>query len=99
MLFRSSLFAQDVVKYRGGKLKQPIASLANGRVWGGAAALEIGLIDGIDTPEEYFSKSRTSPSFVDGKKTGLSSLLKGSISEVGVQVRNELFASFRPRWD
>lgn len=95
----AGMFAADVAQYRGGKLTQPIASLATGQVWGGAAALKLGLIDVVDTPESYFAKTATSPQFVDSNKTGWNAFLKSSLRDIGTQIKTEISAAFRPSWN
>jgi len=71
-------FKNQVKNSRGDKLKAPDSTLFNGHVWVGQEAVELGLVDGIDTIHRFVAKQfgtdKVTVEKVSKKKGPLSSL-------------------------
>lgn len=86
-------FRNDVISMRGAKLKIDAKTLTTGQVWIGQQALDIGLIDGLATPEEFFTQQGIKPQEYSVESNSLRSLTRGIVGTAF-----EAVSSLAPSW-
>jgi len=88
-----AMFAEWVRERRGARLATG-ADLFTGEVWTGAAALELGLIDGLGTARGVLAQRfpDAEPTLVEGRKPLLARLGLGSAPAAGVSVTESILA-------